>query len=87
MTLTLTLILTRHLDLDPNPNQAAYLAGFALLETFCAALHPALVAPRLAFLPLLCTSVYCALGVHYSFGLALAFWWRSSEEAPGLKTA
>ena len=72
----------------PHPDEAAYLAGFAPLEAFCAALHPALIAPRLPFLPLLCTSVYCALGVHYCFGLALAFSSRSSEEARGgLKTA
>ena len=68
-------------------HEAAYLAGLAPLEAFCAALHPALVAPRLPFLPLLCTSVYCALGVHYCFGLALAFWWRSTDEGRGLKTA
>ena len=57
-------------------HEAAYLAGFAPLEAFCAALHPALLAPRLPFLPLLCTSVYCALGVHYCFGLGLVLWRR-----------
>lgn len=57
-------------------HEAAYLAGFVPLEAFCAALHPALVAPRLPFLPLLCTSVYCALGVHYCFGLGLVLWRR-----------
>ena len=55
--------------------ERVYLAGFLPLEAFTAALHPALVAPRLPFLPLMCTSVYCAVGVHYSCVLAFRLIW------------
>ena len=61
-------------------HERLYLAGFLPLELLCALVLP-LAAPRLPFLPLLCTSVYCAAGVHYAFALALAFWWRTDEEA------
>ena len=44
-----------------------YMLGLAAVELYCCALH-ALVAPGLPFLPLLLTSVYCAVG------LALAWW-------------
>ena len=39
-----------------------YILGLGALGVYCAALH-AWVAPRLEFLPLMMTSVYCALGL------------------------
>ena len=51
-----------------------YLAGFVPLEMFCSFLHPLLVAPRMPFLPLMATSVYCALGVLYASGLTYLLW-------------
>ena len=54
-------------------HEAAYLLGFAPLELLCVAVLPRL-APRLAFLPLLATSVYCAVGVHYAAYLAYRLW-------------
>jgi len=54
--------------------EAAYLAGFLPLEAFTSALHPLLFGARLPFLPLLCTSAYCAVGVHYCAALSLALW-------------
>jgi hypothetical protein len=40
----------------------AYFGGMAALEAYCLLLHPLLL-PQLQFLPLLLTSVYCALGL------------------------
>jgi len=37
--------------------------AFCLLELYNALLHPVLLQQRLPFLPLLLTSVHCALGV------------------------
>ena len=49
-----------------------YLLGFVPLELFNSLLHGLLLGPRLPFLPLLATSVYCALGV-------LAVWLRMAS--------
>jgi alpha-1,3-glucosyltransferase len=54
--------------------EAAYLMEFLPLEIFTSGLHPLLFGSRLPFLPLLLTSVYCAVGVHYCTGLALVLW-------------
>ena len=54
--------------------EALYLAGFVPLEAFCSAIHPLLLAPRMPFLPLMATSVYCALGVLYVSGLSYLLW-------------
>jgi hypothetical protein len=54
--------------------EAVYLAGFVPLEVFASALHPLVFGGRLPFLPLLCTSTYCAVGVHYCAGLCFALW-------------
>lgn len=43
--------------------RAAYVLGLLAVELYCSALHPLLLGQRLPFLPLLLTSVYCALGV------------------------
>lgn len=40
-----------------------YMGGFVLLEAYCSLLHPALLGSRLPFLPLMLTSMYCAVGV------------------------
>ena len=56
--------------------ERAYLWGFVLLEAFTSAAHPLLLAPQLPFLPLLLTSVYCALGVLHATGLTYLLWWE-----------
>ena len=55
--------------------EQGYLVGLVPLEAFCSFVHPIFLAPRMPFLPLLLTSVYCAIGVlHASW---LTFWlWR-----------
>ena len=57
--------------------------GSAPLELFNSFAHPLLLAPRLPFLPLMLTSVYCALGVVYSTVLAYGMWacWPVAAEA------
>ena len=72
--------LRRQLGFGLRLPERLYLAGFLPLELLCSLVLP-LAAPQLPFLPLLCTSVYCAAGVHYAFALSLAFWWRTDEEA------
>ena len=61
--------------------EAAYLAGLPALEAFGAVVHPLLM-PRLPFLPLLLTSMYCAVGMAWA-------WWRMARhylaEAPRTK--
>ncbi|XP_036380505.1 probable dolichyl pyrophosphate Glc1Man9GlcNAc2 alpha-1,3-glucosyltransferase [Megalops cyprinoides] len=48
--------------------EAAYLAGLAPLEVFCELVYPwTRWQQAFPFIPLLLTSVYCALGVTYSF--------------------
>lgn len=42
---------------------ALYVAGFVLLELYCSAVHPLLLGTQLPFVPLMLTSMYCALGV------------------------
>lgn len=63
----------RHREPKPVDVQSvvvwAYLAGFLALELFCSAVHPAVWGPRLPFLPLMLTSVYCSIGM-------LAVWLR-----------
>lgn len=54
--------------------ETGYLVGFMPLDTFCSFVHPLLLAPRMAFLPLMITSVYCALGVMYCGALSYQLW-------------
>lgn len=42
---------------------ALYCAGFVPLELYCAFIHKMLLGARLPFLPLMLTSMYCALGI------------------------
>ena len=62
-----------------------YLWGFIPLEAFVSFGHPILLAPRLPFLPLLLTSVYCSVGVHYSAGLCQLLWREQSAGRGGAK--
>lgn len=50
-----------------------YLAGFVVLELYCTLGHKALLGERLPFVPLMLTSVYCALGVSWVW-LWMAWW-------------
>jgi alpha-1,3-glucosyltransferase len=59
------------------PWESAYLFGFVGLELFCSFAHPMLLAPRLPFLPLMATSVYCAVGVIQASRLSFRFWRES----------
>ena len=54
--------------------ETAYLMGFVPLEISCTVLHPWLLASKLPFLPLLLTSVYCALGISYCWCLLASRW-------------
>lgn len=51
----------------------AYLAGFVLLELYCSLGHTALLGSRLPFVPLMLTSVYCALGFCWTWGWMAAW--------------
>lgn len=53
--------------------ESLYLLGLLPLELYCSIVHSSLgLTEKLPFLPLLLTSVYCALGVTYSW---LKFYW------------
>lgn len=54
--------------------EMGYLVGFVPLDVFCSFAHPLVLAPRMAFLPLMITSVYCALGVMYCGALSYQLW-------------
>lgn len=81
-----TLIYRSLRSADPQqllaPREAVFLAGLPALEAFGAVMHPLLL-PRLPFLPLLLTSVYCAGGMAWA-------WWRMARhylgEVPRTKT-
>lgn len=57
--------------------EVLYLLGLAPLFAFTEVVHPVWLAPRLAFLPLLITSVYCAVGVLYAWVRLYTACWRS----------
>lgn len=44
-----------------------YLWGLLPLELFSSFFHPLFISPKLPFLPLMAISVYCSVGVIYSF--------------------
>lgn len=50
-----------------------YLAGFVLLELYCTLGHRALLVDRLPFVPLMLTSVYCAVGFTWTWSWMA--WW------------
>uniref|UniRef100_A0A7S0P5N8 Alpha-1,3-glucosyltransferase n=1 Tax=Calcidiscus leptoporus TaxID=127549 RepID=A0A7S0P5N8_9EUKA len=61
-------------ELRLRPFELGYVYGFLALELTCSVAHPLLVAPRLPFVPLMLTSVYCAVGIHYGAFLAYQLW-------------
>jgi hypothetical protein len=50
-----------------------YLAGLVLLELYCTLGHKLLLGDRLPFVPLMLTSVYCAVGITWVWGWMA--WW------------
>jgi hypothetical protein len=53
--------------------EVLYLLGLLWLEVYCSVLHPYLpAAAALPFMPLMLTSLYCALGMSYA-------WWRLAQ--------
>lgn len=50
----------------------AYLLGLVGIQMYTSTMHPVLFgANRLEFLPLLLTSVYCAMGIMYGWAMAM----------------
>ena len=61
--------------------QKVYLLGFVPLELYCTAVHPVVFSTALPFLPLLLTSVYCAVGLSVCWVCLAGFWvvtWQES---------
>ena len=62
---------------DNTRHEIAYMLGLLPLFIFTEIAHPIWLAPRLPFLPLLLTSIYCAMGVLYGWLLLYrACWWQ-----------
>ncbi|XP_072957766.1 dolichyl pyrophosphate Glc1Man9GlcNAc2 alpha-1,3-glucosyltransferase [Typha angustifolia] len=49
----------------------SYLLGLVVVELWCQLLHPLIFGSRLPFLPLMLVSLYCAIGMMYSWGWQL----------------
>ena len=62
-----------------RPFASLYLAGFVLLEVYCSFLHAALWGLRLPFLPLMLTSMYCALGIGWVWTHMLIGFWAGNS--------
>ena len=65
--------------------ELVYLLGFVALDVFVSWVHPFYVAPKMAFLPLMATSVYCAVGVLYASYLAYKLWGEHSWGRAGAR--
>jgi alpha-1,3-glucosyltransferase len=53
--------------------EKVYLWGLLPLEIFASFIHPTFILPKLPFLPLMAISVYCSVGVIYTF---LCLYWN-----------
>ena len=63
-----------HISLTSTP-ESLYIFGIVILELYNSVFHPMLGhADRFPFLPLMLTSVYCAIGVTYCW---LQFYWNA----------
>ena len=67
--------------------ELAYVLGLLPLDLFCSFLHPLALAPRMPFLPLMATSVYCALGVLHATALVYRLWAAALDESERAKRA
>jgi hypothetical protein len=76
-------------SLSPSPTllsslihsaESIYLALFPLLQLFVSVLHPAVSKNEDAFLPLMVTSVYCALGLVWSWARLIWCGWGWLED-------
>lgn len=61
-----------------------YVVGFVPLHIYVSVVHSVVFGAGMEFLPLLITSVYCALGVTYVYG---ALYWHVLSGADGKATA
>jgi len=60
--------------------ESLYLLGIIPLELYNSVIHHMLgLSSRLPFIPLLLTSVYCAVGVTYCW---LTFYWQAFQDKP-----
>ena len=64
-----------------------YVLGLLPLDLFCSLLHPLALAPRMPFLPLMATSVYCALGVLHATALVYGMWAAVLDDNERVKKA
>ena len=71
-------VLSKGTDELVHPVEKTYLWGFVALEAYCSVVHPYTLGVKLAFLPLLLTSVYSAVGVTYVW-LCMAYQWLQQE--------
>jgi hypothetical protein len=64
--------------------ETTYIAGFAFLQLFTSLVHPYLLPAglrdRWAFVPLLVTSVYCSIGIWWSWARLAFATWRSGSD-------
>lgn len=61
-----------------------YLLGLAPLELYCTFGHSLLMGKRFPFVPLILTSVYCALGVFYAWALQFRQYIGLAFASPGV---
>lgn len=59
--------------------EKSYLVGLVVVETWGQLLHPLLFGDKLAFVPLMLISIYCGLGIMYSWIWQLTWIIRSPD--------